>query len=411
MMTDLDTTKTVSETGTVFLCHSWDDKAAVRDLCQRLLDDGFHPWLDEREILPGQDWDHETLKALRNSDAVIVCLSRHSVTKPGYAQKEIKRALDLADEQPLGSIFLIPLRLEPCDVPDHLSKWQYVDYFEQAGYEKLKRALEIRHSSKAGANTSFERSSTTAHSPLRTVIPGGKSKPLPKIVPFGLISLVLLLTTIILGFVLAPDPATFPVTVYVHGPAGLHDVVLKNAGEVWMDLAGDRKRVQIGDAGQAYFPAIPASFRNQEVPVSVNSGQFESTQSKVKLNASSLYLAVHRKAGRLYGLVQSADRSCLAAAQVRVGELSAPVDPVSGSFELTVPGERLQDDLKLQAVSTGCVSEMYTVTPDSNQITVVMTIKQISNQPCSPNIVTHGNVTVNCSETDPRFKTRPSANK
>jgi hypothetical protein len=39
----------------VFLCHSSLDKSSVRDLYHKLLDDGCHPWLDEEDILPGQD--------------------------------------------------------------------------------------------------------------------------------------------------------------------------------------------------------------------------------------------------------------------------------------------------------------------------------------------------------------------
>ena len=39
----------------VFLCHSSADKEAVRKFYQRLRRDGFKPWLDEEDILPGQD--------------------------------------------------------------------------------------------------------------------------------------------------------------------------------------------------------------------------------------------------------------------------------------------------------------------------------------------------------------------
>ncbi|HTP10322.1 MAG TPA: TIR domain-containing protein, partial [Anaerolineae bacterium] len=84
----------------IFLCHSSADKPAVRELYQRLRADGFAPWLDEEDLLPGQDWQHEIPKVVRNADAVIVCLSHGSITKTGYVQKEIKFALDVADEQP-----------------------------------------------------------------------------------------------------------------------------------------------------------------------------------------------------------------------------------------------------------------------------------------------------------------------
>ncbi|WP_239405964.1 toll/interleukin-1 receptor domain-containing protein [Frankia sp. Cj3] len=125
----------------IFLCHASQDKTQVRDLYQRMRSDRFELWLDSEELLPGQDWDFEIRKAVRTSRAVLVCLSSTSTGKRGYVQKEIKYALDVADEQPEGSIFLIPVRLERCEVPDRLRKWHWVDLFDEDGYAKLIRAL------------------------------------------------------------------------------------------------------------------------------------------------------------------------------------------------------------------------------------------------------------------------------
>jgi hypothetical protein len=83
----------------------------------------------------GQDWDAEIRRAVRNSHVVIVCLSKASTTKAGYVQKEIKAALDAADEQPDGTIFIIPLRLEACTVPERMTKWHWVDLFRPGGYQ------------------------------------------------------------------------------------------------------------------------------------------------------------------------------------------------------------------------------------------------------------------------------------
>ncbi len=128
----------------VFLCHSSADKPAVRELYQRLCADGIDAWLDEENLLPGQDWQREIPRAVRYADAVIVCLSKGSINKAGYVQKEIKFALDVADEQPDDTIFLIPLKLEECDVPERLSRWQWVNLLSPTGYERLLRALRFR---------------------------------------------------------------------------------------------------------------------------------------------------------------------------------------------------------------------------------------------------------------------------
>jgi hypothetical protein len=129
----------------VFLCHASSDKTKVRKLYKDLSNlDYVDPWLDEEKLLPGEDWRREIPKAIRASDAVIVCLSRSSITKSGYVQTEIKFALDIADEQPEDTIFLIPLKFEECEVPERLSRWQWVNYFDESGYKKLSAALKKR---------------------------------------------------------------------------------------------------------------------------------------------------------------------------------------------------------------------------------------------------------------------------
>lgn len=125
----------------VFLCHSNRDRTKVRELYKLLRRDGFNPWLDEENLLPGSDWQTEILKAIRGSDFIIVCLSRTSINKAGYLQKELKHALDIADEQPEGAIFIIPAKLEECEVPDRLKKWQWVNLFLENGYQRLLLSL------------------------------------------------------------------------------------------------------------------------------------------------------------------------------------------------------------------------------------------------------------------------------
>ncbi len=128
----------------VFLCHSSGDKPAVKKLYERLVKDGVDAWLDKEKLIPGQEWQVEISKAVKNSDVVIVCLSAQSVTKEGFVQKEIKYALDAADEKPEGTIFIIPTRLENCDVPERINRFHWVDLYSDDGYEYLLKALQVR---------------------------------------------------------------------------------------------------------------------------------------------------------------------------------------------------------------------------------------------------------------------------
>ncbi len=128
----------------VFLCHSSGDKPQVRGVYKRLTAEGIEAWLDEENLLPGQDWELEISRAIRSTHVVIVCLSQNSTTKRGYVQKEIKFALDEADKQPEGTIFIIPVKVEECDLPDRLRRYHTVNLFEERGFEKLMRALRSR---------------------------------------------------------------------------------------------------------------------------------------------------------------------------------------------------------------------------------------------------------------------------
>jgi TIR domain len=43
----------------IFLAHAKEDKKYVRDLYAKLKGLGFSPWLDEKDLLPGQNWKNK----------------------------------------------------------------------------------------------------------------------------------------------------------------------------------------------------------------------------------------------------------------------------------------------------------------------------------------------------------------
>jgi hypothetical protein len=115
----------------VFLCHSSSDKDFVRMLYGRLTTDGYDVWLGEEKILPGKAWEPEINRALRNSHVIIVCLSKSSITKAGFVQKEVAIAIDLLQQQPEDSIYLIPAKIEDCGTPERLRHLQFVRIDEE----------------------------------------------------------------------------------------------------------------------------------------------------------------------------------------------------------------------------------------------------------------------------------------
>jgi hypothetical protein len=133
-----------------FLCYAKENSTPVREFRQRMKAEAWiDPWFDEEDILPGQMWEGHVTEAVHNSHAVIVFLSSIAIRTEGFFHKELRLALDAAAEKPDGTIFIIPIRLDDCDVPDRLQPYQYVDYFgddEQKDrvYSSLIAALKIR---------------------------------------------------------------------------------------------------------------------------------------------------------------------------------------------------------------------------------------------------------------------------
>jgi uncharacterized protein YraI len=149
----------------VFLCHASADKPKVRELYRYLRRRGVMPWFDEKDLVPGQDWQIEIPKALSTSDAIIICLTKNSVPKEGYVQTEIKFALDKALEMPEGRIFLIPVRFEECEVPFALRRYQWVDLFDEGGYTRMMRALKFRAAALERATVEVLRKETKEEQP------------------------------------------------------------------------------------------------------------------------------------------------------------------------------------------------------------------------------------------------------
>ncbi|MBL8061674.1 MAG: toll/interleukin-1 receptor domain-containing protein [Anaerolineales bacterium] len=133
-----------------FLSYSKINKSSARDFAEKLKSEGWiDPWFDEEDILPGQVWEETVTIGVRNSHAVIILLSKAAMASEGFFHREIKLALDTAAEKPEGTIFIIPIRLNDCEVPALLQKYQYVDYFgreeqRERMYTNLISALKVR---------------------------------------------------------------------------------------------------------------------------------------------------------------------------------------------------------------------------------------------------------------------------
>lgn len=184
---------------------------------------------------------------------------------------------------------------------------------------------------------------------------------------------VLFLLVVILGFWLPKPASNFPLTVYVHGPAGPQDLLLRGNGYIMLDIGGERKKRAIGNDGEVVFSEIPASFRGQEVPLALDADGYElvDPHQRVHLTKSSVYVEVRKKPGRISGYVHDDSGKPLAAVSIAVAALTASTNE-HGYFELVIPGKQFQPSLTLNAVAPGFEPWSDTVVPNSNDVTITL---------------------------------------
>jgi mannose-1-phosphate guanylyltransferase len=125
----------------IFICYAKEDRTKIEGLYQELSEKGYKPWMDEKELLPGAIWREEIQKAIRGSDFFLACISKNLVNKRGFVHREIREALEICQERLPTDIYLIPVRLEECEIPESLRYLQHVDFFDNDFLEKLEHTI------------------------------------------------------------------------------------------------------------------------------------------------------------------------------------------------------------------------------------------------------------------------------
>jgi hypothetical protein len=134
-----------------FISYASEDRLVARDIYNRLKQSDMQPWLDERDIPLGTEWEAMIQSAIRDAHIVLVLLSSISIEKKGYFQKEVTFALERAKEQPELRPFILPVKLEDVAVPPLLAEWQWVNWYEERGQDRLidtLRSLALKYQEK-----------------------------------------------------------------------------------------------------------------------------------------------------------------------------------------------------------------------------------------------------------------------
>jgi TIR domain len=128
----------------IFLSYAREDLAEATRLEMELSKSGLRVWFDKKSLAPGARWETAIEEAIVRARYFIALISSRSTTKRGFVQKEIRRALEVLDEYPEQSVYLIPVRLDACAPPHpRLADLNWTDLFPtwDDGLEKLRRYL------------------------------------------------------------------------------------------------------------------------------------------------------------------------------------------------------------------------------------------------------------------------------
>jgi hypothetical protein len=129
----------------IFISYASEDLPQAQDVYRRLLAAGYDPWFDKESLGPGRVWLVEIERAIRASHIFLVLLSKHSISKRGVLQKEIRMALEVQKEKLDSDIYTVPACLEKCPIPESLSKFQTSNLYEIDAWTKLFLALDGQH--------------------------------------------------------------------------------------------------------------------------------------------------------------------------------------------------------------------------------------------------------------------------
>jgi hypothetical protein len=122
----------------VFLSHASADKAAVRELAERLKGDGLRVWLDEWVIQPGDMVSLKIEQGLESSRTLVLVMSQAAFDSEWVT---LERHTALFRDPTNQQRRFIPLRLDDCAIEDTFKQYAYVDWREMNDdeYERLLR--------------------------------------------------------------------------------------------------------------------------------------------------------------------------------------------------------------------------------------------------------------------------------
>lgn len=117
-----------------FISYQWKNKEIAHYIARELKVSEIDVWIDDDRIRVGDIIDRSFSEGVQKCDHVITLLSPSAVRSP-WVQKETEIAL--AREAAEGRPILVPVLVEDCLLPDHLTTRKYIDATGERGRSSL----------------------------------------------------------------------------------------------------------------------------------------------------------------------------------------------------------------------------------------------------------------------------------
>jgi hypothetical protein len=117
------------------------DREHAVTIYRQLAARGYSPWIDEEDILPGQLWDREVESAISGSKIFLALISNETSNSTGVVHDELLTAIEIQKERTDDRLFIIPVRLDDCKIPFLLKRFQWINWFEDTGKERLLKSV------------------------------------------------------------------------------------------------------------------------------------------------------------------------------------------------------------------------------------------------------------------------------
>jgi hypothetical protein len=125
----------------VFLSYPKENSEAALKIYETLTDNGCAVWMDKKSLVPGQRWREVIENRIRDSQFLLLLCSKEGLARRGFFHAEQNLAWKMQAEIPSDQLYLIPVRINECQLPPHIAELHYLDWRTEEDTKKIMYAI------------------------------------------------------------------------------------------------------------------------------------------------------------------------------------------------------------------------------------------------------------------------------